>query len=153
MRPLFAALAVCALLAACSRGEPQSGLPTSNIVIATHGSPAKFTVEIAADDASRDKGLMYRTTLPPDAGMLFEYPKPVLAVFWMKNTPLSLDMIFIKQDGTISTIATDTIPYSEDKIPASEPVRAILEIGGGRAAALGIQPGDKVQGAIFGNAP
>jgi len=153
MRPLFAALAVCALLTACSRGEPQSGLSTAKIVIDTHGGPAKFNVEIAADEASREKGLMYRTTLPSDAGMLFEYPAPALVVFWMKNTPLSLDMIFIKQDGTISTIAPDTIPYSEDKIPSSEPVRAILEIDGGRAAALGIQPGDKVHGAIFGNVP
>lgn len=153
MRPLFAAFAVCALLAACSRGEPQSGLPTTNIVISTHQGSAKFSVEIAADEASREKGLMYRQTLPPDAGMLFEYPTPAPVVFWMKNTPLSLDMVFIKQDGTISTIASNTIPYSEDRIPSSEPVRAILEIDGGRAAALGIQPGDKVHGAIFGNAP
>jgi uncharacterized membrane protein (UPF0127 family) len=153
MRPLFAAFAICALLAACSRGEPQSGLPTAKLVIDTHQGSATFQVEVAADDSSREKGLMYRTTLAPDAGMLFEYPKPAPVVFWMKNTPLSLDMIFIKQDGTISTIASDTVPYSEDRIPSSEPVRAILEIDGGRAAALDIQPGDKVHAAIFGNGP
>jgi len=153
MRPLFAVLAVCALLAACSRGESQAGLPTAKVVIDTHQGSATFNVEIAADDASRERGLMYRTSLAPDAGMLFEYPKPAPAVFWMKNTPLSLDIVFIKQDGTISTIAADTIPYSEDKIPSSEPVRAILEINGGRAAALDIQPGDRVHAAIFGNGP
>jgi len=153
MRPLLAAFAVCALLAACSHGESQAGLPTAKIVIDTHQGPATFKVELAADDASRERGLMYRTTLAPDAGMLFEFSKPAQVVFWMKNTPLSLDMIFIKQDGTISTIASDTIPYSEDNVPASEPVRAVLEIDGGRAAALDIQPGDRVHGAIFGNAP
>ena len=150
MRSLFAVLAVCVLLAACARSEPQTGLPMSKVVIATRNGPVAFNVEVASDSASQDKGLMYRTTLAADAGMLFDFHRPSFVVFWMKNTPLSLDMLFIR-DGTVSTIASDTVPYSEDKIPASEPVRAVLEINGGRAMALGIQPGDKVQTAIFGN--
>ena len=151
MRSLFAVLAVCVLLAACARSQPQTGLPTAKVVIATRNGPVAFDVEVASDSASQDKGLMYRTTLAADAGMLFDFHQPSLVVFWMKNTPLSLDMLFIRADGTVSTIASDTVPYSEDKIPASEPVRAVLEINGGRATALGIQPGDKVQAAIFGN--
>jgi uncharacterized membrane protein (UPF0127 family) len=71
----------------------------------------------------------------------------------MENTPISLDIVFIKSDGTVSTIAADAVPYSEDKILSSEPVRAVLEINGGRAMALEIQPGDKVHAAIFGNGP
>jgi len=152
MRPLFVALAACALLAACSRGEPQTSLPTAKVVIDTQKGPVVFNVEVAADGASQEKGLMYRTTLATDAGMLFDFHQPNLVVFWMKNTPLSLDMLFIRADATVSTIAANTVPYSEDKIPASEPVRAVLEINGGRAVALGIQPGDKVHAAIFGNA-
>jgi uncharacterized membrane protein (UPF0127 family) len=153
MRSLFAVLAVCALLVACSRSEPQTGLPTTKIVIDTRHGPVAFDVEVAADEASREKGLMFRTTLAADAGMLFDYHQPAPVVFWMENTPLSLDMLFIKSDGTVSTIASDTVPYSEDKIPSSEPVRAVLEINGGHAMALDIQPGDKVHAAIFGNGP
>jgi hypothetical protein len=153
MRALFAVLAACLLLAACSQGEPQSGLPTTKVVIDTHDGPVAFNVEVAADSASKEKGLMYRTTLAADAGMLFDFHQPSFVVFWMENTPLSLDMLFIRADGTVSAIAADTVPYSEDKIPASEPVRAVLEINGGRAMALGIQPGDKVHAAIFGNGP
>jgi uncharacterized membrane protein (UPF0127 family) len=153
MRLLFATLAACALVAACSPSEPQAQppLPVIKVVIDTQKGQVTFNVEVAADGASQEKGLMYRTTLAPDAGMLFDFHRPNLVVFWMKNTPLSLDMVFIRADGTVSTIAADTVPYSEEKIPASEPVRAVLEINGGRAMALGIQPGDKVHAEIFGN--
>jgi hypothetical protein len=153
MRSIFAALAACALLAACSPGEPQAQapLPATKVVIDTQKGPVVFNVELAADGVSQERGLMYRTRLASDAGMLFDFHRPNLVVFWMKNTPLSLDMLFIRADGTVSTIAADTVPYSEEKIPASEPVRAVLEINGGRAMALGIQPGDKVRAAIFGN--
>ncbi|MGA7675451.1 MAG: DUF192 domain-containing protein [Rhizomicrobium sp.] len=153
MRSLLAVLAACLLLVACTRSEPQTGLPTSKLVIDTQHGPVAFTVEVASDGASQEKGLMFRTTLAADAGMLFDFHQPAPVVFWMKNTPLSLDMLFIKADGTVSTIASDTVPYSEDRVPSSEPVRAVLEINGGRAMALGIQPGDKVRATIFGNGP
>jgi uncharacterized membrane protein (UPF0127 family) len=153
MRSLFAVLAVYVLLAACSRGEPQTGLPTTKVVIDTRHGPVAFNVEVAVDGASQEKGLMYRTTLAADAGMLFDFHQPRPLVFWMENTPISLDIVFIKSDGTVSTIAADAVPYSEDKILSSEPVRAVLEINGGRAMALEIQPGDKVHAAIFGNGP
>jgi hypothetical protein len=154
MRSLFSIVAACALLAACSPREPQPQalLPTTKVVIDTRKGPVAFNVETAANADSQEKGLMYRTELASDAGMLFDFHQPNLVVFWMKNTPRSLDMLFIRADGTVSTIAADTVPYSEEKLPSSEPVRAVLEINGGRAAALGIQPGDKVHAAIFGNA-
>jgi uncharacterized membrane protein (UPF0127 family) len=153
MRIFLAALCACAMLAACSPGQSQSGLPTARVTIDTQKGPATFDVEVAGDPASQEKGLMFRTELAPDAGMLFDFHQPSMQVFWMKNTPLSLDLLFIRQDGTVSTIAANAVPYSEDRIPSSEPVRAVLEINGGRAYELGIQPGDKVHAAIFGNGP
>ena len=149
MRALFAALFVLVFLTGCSPGD--EGHPATSVVIDTPNGPVKFTVEIAADKPSREKGLMFRTKLAPDAGMLFDFREEGLQVFWMKNTPLPLDMLFIRADGTISSIAEDTVPYSEEPIPSSEPVRAVLEINGGRARALGIEPGEKVHAEIFQN--
>ena len=153
MRFTLAALFACVLVAACAPSQPQSVLPTTRLVIDADKGPVAFTVEVASDEASQKQGLMFRTALAPDAGMLFDFHKAGPLAFWMKNTPLSLDILFIRDDGTISTIASDTIPYSEDLIPSSEPVRAVLEIGGGRSAALGIRPGARVHTAIFGNGP
>ena len=95
---------------------------------------------------------MYRTQLPADAGMLFDFHDDHFRAFWMKNTPLPLDMLFIRADGTISSILPNAKPLSEEPITSREPVRAVLEINGGRAAALDIQPGEKVHNAAFGNA-
>jgi uncharacterized protein len=150
MRAFFAAAFVLVLLAGCS---PGAHLPVTRITVETHSGPAAFRVEVADDDAARTKGLMFRTALAPDAGMLFDFHGEAYRNFWMKNTPLSLDIVFIRADGTISTIAANTVPYSEASIPSSEPVQAVLEINGGRAAALGIKPGAKVHAAIFGNGP
>jgi uncharacterized protein len=138
------------LLTGCSPGGER--LPTTRVVIDAGSGPAAFTVEIAADEASQQRGLMFRTELAPDAGMLFDFHKPSPRSFWMKNTLISLDMIFIRADGTIANVATNTIPYSEDPILSSEPVLAVLEIKGGRAAELGIEPGQTVHAKIFGNA-
>jgi uncharacterized protein len=140
------------LLGACSQGgQPQTGLPAAQISIDAADGPRVLTVEIAADESTREKGLMWRTQLAPDAGMLFDYHRAQPVAFWMKNTPLPLDMIFIRADGTISTIVTNTTPFSEDNIPSLEPVRAVLEINGGRAGELGLHSGDTVHAAIFGN--
>jgi uncharacterized protein len=150
MRWLTAFAISFVLLTGCSPGGER--LPTTRVVIDAGNGPAAFTVEVAADEASRHKGLMFRTELAPDAGMLFDFRKPAPQSFWMKNTPISLDMIFIRADGTIATIATNTIPYSEEPIWSTEPVRAVLEIKGGRAEELGIRPGQTVHAEIFGNA-
>jgi uncharacterized protein len=127
-------------------------LSTAIVVIDSAHGPVKFQTEVAADPASQEKGLMFRKSLAPDAGMLFDFHTPDFQTFWMKNTVIPLDMIFIRADGTISSIAPNAIPQSETPIPSYEPVRAVLEINGGRAAQLGIEPGEHVHNAIFGDA-
>ena len=96
---------------------------------------------------------MYRDSLPEMSGMLFVYERPQRAVFWMKNTLIPLDMIFISEDGSIEMIARNTVPGSLRTISPGVPVRAVLEINGGQAAELGIQPGDAVQHPLFDNVP
>lgn len=138
----------CALLA-----ERQANvLPVATIRIDTANGPKAITVEIAADAASQERGLMFRRALPPDAGMLFDFHQEARVSFWMKNTPLPLDMVFIKADGTVSSVEPNAVPFSTESIPSAEPVRAVLEINGGRAHDLGIKPGDHVRAAIFHDA-
>src|SRR5579871_5096665 len=155
LKSAFAATAVVCLLSYSAQAAPTTPngkLPMTSVMIdASHG-PAKFQVEVAADPDSQEKGLMFRKSMPPDAGMLFDFHTPAFQTFWMKNTIMPLDMIFIRADGTISSIAPDATPYSETPIPSYEAVRAVLEINGGRAAQLGILPGQHVHNAIFGNA-
>jgi hypothetical protein len=127
-------------------------LPVATITIDTAKGPHTFKVEIAGDDASREKGLMFRKTMAADAGMIFDFHQEVMPTFWMKNTVLPLDIIFIRSDGAISSVAANAVPMSLAPIPSSEPVRAVLELNAGRAKALGLGPGSKVHSAIFGNA-
>jgi uncharacterized membrane protein (UPF0127 family) len=139
-------VAACLLAIGATAGLAAGAhLPRMSIVIETARAPVRFTVEIAADEPSRMRGLMFRTHLAPDAGMLFEFPDDHFRSFWMKNTVLPLDMLFIRADGTISSIAAHTTPYSEQEILSKEPVREVLEINAGRAAALGIVPGDRME--------
>jgi uncharacterized membrane protein (UPF0127 family) len=132
--------------------EDPKPLPVTNIVIDTDHGPHTFRVEVAADPASQERGLMYRKQMPPDAGMIFDFHQPRMEYFWMKNTVLPLDMVFIRANGTISSIAPNAVPFSTTTIPSIEPVRAVLELNGGRAAQLGIEPDQVVHNAIFGNA-
>ena len=131
---------------------PPHPLPHSTVIIDTSNGPVKFNVEMANDSRSQEYGLMFRKSLAANAGMLFDFHTTVMTTFWMKNTLIPLDMIFIKQDGTISSIAPDAVPMSLTSIPSQEPIRAVLEIYGGEAAKYGIYPGAKVHNAIFGDA-
>jgi uncharacterized membrane protein (UPF0127 family) len=144
-------LASCDLLDDHAPAAPAAvvTLRTTTIRIDTAGGPKAFSVEIAADALSQEHGLMYRTQLAPDAGMLFDFHQEARVSFWMKNTPLPLDMVFIKADGTVSSVEPNAIPYSTAPIPSAEPVRAVLEINGGRARDLGIKAGDRVRAKIF----
>jgi len=131
-------------------GGPVS-LPTVQISISTSTGPKDFLVEVASDSESQRRGLMFRRELAPNAGMLFDFHKATSLSFWMKNTILPLDMLFIRPDGTIATIAPNTIPLSTTPISSPEPVRAVLEINAGRVRELGIHTGDRVRATIFDN--
>ena len=130
-------------------GVSADRLARETITIDTKNGPAQFRVEIAADPASQERGLMFRKSMALNAGMLFDFHTPQMTNFWMTNTILPLDMLFVRQDGTISTITADAKPYSLDIISSLEPVRAVIELRAGRAYYLGIEPGDRVHAAIF----
>ena len=130
---------------------PQAQLPRTPLTVDTRQGPVHFTVELAATPESQARGLMFRTSLRADAGMLFDFHRPEMVDFWMKNTILPLDIIFIRTNGTISTIHARAKPYSQALISSAEPIRAVLEINGGRSQALGIEPGDLVRHKIFGD--
>jgi uncharacterized protein len=108
-----------------------------------------FAVEIASNDEERARGLMFRKELPEGRGMLFDFYRDRPVKFWMHNTYIPLDMIFIRGDGSILSIAENTKPLSDDLIPSGGPVRAVLEVIGGTAHKLGIAPGDQVASPIF----
>ena len=108
-----------------------------------------FAVEFVDNDADRAKGLMYRKELPEGRGMLFDFHRDQEVSFWMQNTYIPLDIIFIRGDGRIQRIAENTEPLSERLIPSGGPVRGVLEVIGGTARKLGIAPGDRVAHPIF----
>ena len=108
-----------------------------------------FQVEMAVTPEEKEHGLMFRRELPEGQGMLFDFQFDQNVAFWMKNTYIPLDMLFIRADGRILRIAENTEPLSERNIPSGGPVRAVLEVIGGTAKKLGIAAGDRVGGSIF----
>jgi uncharacterized membrane protein (UPF0127 family) len=150
MNRSFVVAALLIVFVGCSGiAPPAKPLPVTTVTIDSDHGPVKFRVEVAGDSQSQEYGLMNRKAMASDAGMLFDFHQSQCEIFWMKDTILSLDIIFIRADGSISSIAANAVPYSTTQIPSTEPVRAVLELNGGRAAALGIVPGQKVHGAIF----
>jgi uncharacterized membrane protein (UPF0127 family) len=109
-----------------------------------------FTVELAANDPERERGLMFRKELPEGQGMLFDFQHDQPVAFWMHNTYISLDMIFIRSDGRILRIAENTKPESDNIISSGAPARGVLEVIAGTARKLGIAPGDRVAHPWFG---
>lgn len=119
------------------------------LAIATREGRRAFQVEVMRDDASRARGLMFRRSMPPDRGMLFDFEQVAPVAMWMKNTYLPLDMLFIRADGTVARVAADTEPLSTKVVPSGEPVLAVLELNAGTAARLGIRAGDRVEHGLF----
>lgn len=128
-------------------GKPQTGLTRRTITIERQGhkEPLQFDVEIPQTHEQMATGLMFRTDVPEGTGMLFPVNPPKGAMFWMKNTLVSLDMLFIRQDGTIANIAHRTTPRSYALNSSDGPVAYVLEIKGGEAERLGIKSGDKLK--------
>jgi len=158
MRGLGAALAASVLLVsgAC-QGAAETG-PAAvqaarkiDVTVESANGSHVFHVEVARTAAEQERGLMFRTNIPEDGGMIFTpYPAegvPREASFWMKNTPTALDILFIRADGSIARIGENAVPFSEDNVKSGEPVAAVLEINAGVSEKLGIKAGDKVHWA------
>ena len=124
--------------------HPVSGLEVIPLTVTSLGETHEFRVEVARTAQEQARGLMFRTEMGPDEGMLFPYDQPRVLSFWMKNTVLSLDLIFIGPDRRVINVAANAVPYSEQSIVSEAPAIATLELNAGRAAELGIVPGARV---------
>jgi uncharacterized membrane protein (UPF0127 family) len=151
-RPLLLLLALLFAAAANVALAQLAQYATAPLTIITAGGPHKFAVELATTPAQMEQGLMFRQSLAPDAGMLFDYQAASMAMMWMKNTLIPLDMLFVDAEGRIVNIHERAVPGSLATIVAIAPVRAVIELNGGTAARLGIRPGDRVVFPIFGQA-
>jgi uncharacterized membrane protein (UPF0127 family) len=149
--PVSLAVAALLFLAPAARAQLQH-FDASTLDIDTSGGTRHFTIELAISPAQQEQGLMYRRSLAPEAGMLFVFPDVRTATFWMKNTLIPLDMLFIAADGHVADIHELAVPLSEVNINSKVPVKAVLELNGGTVSRLGIKNGDLVHQATFGTA-
>ena len=165
--PGLAATTVCVLFVAVGHAQatPDSRSPsvctevsrdlkahppaTQKLEIETRRGARRFDVEIASDDALRELGLMCRKTMADSHGMLFEFPQAEQQTFWMKNTYLPLDIIYIGRDGRIVSISANAKPFDETPLPSSGPANGVLEIKGGLSAKFGIRAGDRVKHPFY----
>ena len=137
------------LAALCAAAGAQAGPKVEPLDIVTATGLHHYQVEIADDDASRERGLMYRRQMPANHGMLFEFPTRAPVTFWMKNTYLPLDMVFIDADGTVRGVYEHAKPMSERLIPSGDAVTAVLELNADQASAIHLEAGDKVRFPFF----
>ena len=146
-RQPFLALALVALLAAAGLASPGAADEDAlePLTIETGAGVHTVMVEVAVTAEERGVGLMHRSALAPDRGMLFDFGETRQVTMWMKNTLIPLDMFFAESDGLIVTIAERTTPLSEKRIPSGQPVRFVLEMAGGSAERLGVAPGDRLR--------
>jgi uncharacterized membrane protein (UPF0127 family) len=152
MKQVTFILLTCFLwLAGASAALPENAQISKLETVALESADAvtEFTAEVADTEELRTRGLMFRHFLPEDKAMLFDYEQPRPVAMWMKNTNISLDMLFIREDGTIAAIAQDTVPRSLDTISVQEPVRGVLELAAGTVKKLGLRVNDKVYHRIF----
>lgn len=130
-------IAVLSPVSACSE--------ENKAVLHTSTGEYTFNIDIAETQAERSKGLMFVQELADDAGMLFDFQEERPVAFWMRNTFIPLDMIFIEADGTVKNVHVNAIPHDPTSIPSDGPVRFVLEIPGGRSREIGLEAGDKLE--------
>jgi uncharacterized membrane protein (UPF0127 family) len=147
--------ALILVVSACAQGEKPpldgAGKPMEALTVVTASGPHAFWVEIADDEPERQRGLMFRPPLEADRGMLFEFEAAEEQGFWMRNTPSSLDIVYIGADGRIVSIARHTTPFSDAVLPSNGPAKGVLEVRAGRMDEIGAKPGDTVRHPFFGN--
>ena len=166
LRILYVLCAVGLIAPACTQTEQKESppraapnpaeaqaLPESPLVISSGAQAHRLTVELADDDAERSTGLMHRGQMNDDHGMLFDFQTPRRVAFWMRNTFIPLDMIFIKSDGEIVSIFENVPPLNDNTVGPERPVRAVLELNAGISKKLGLKVGDVVRHAAFNNGP
>jgi hypothetical protein len=151
-RTLAVALAAAAAVACAAKDAKEpSALPASAVVLETRdGARHRVTVELARTDLERARGLMERSSLGPEAGMLFLFAESDEHTFWMKNTLIPLDMIFIGEDGRVVGVVDSAAPGTTSVRSVGAPSRYVLEVNGGWARAKGVRAGDRVR---FENVP
>lgn len=155
MKQWFAYLVfVAALLggsfAVSAQQEPMRvPLDAQALKIQTASGEKSFGLEIADTDQKRSAGLMYRKDFPADRAMIFVFGEERPVMMWMANTPLPLDMLFVRNDGSIARVAENTVPFSKDIVASGEPVAFVIEVNAGIAAKLGIKAGDTVKHRII----
>jgi uncharacterized protein len=142
-------LGIAATIFVAHHAVAQEPPKIEQITIVTALASTMMQAEIADTDELRERGLMFRHIMPPDHAMLFDFGKPRPAAMWMKNTYMSLDMVFVREDGTIAAIAENTVPKSLDTISVQEPVEGVIELAAGTVKKLGIHQNDKVFHRIF----
>lgn len=155
IRPALRAAAVAAGIALACVVQPwaaaaQAVCDPGVVEVETRSGVAAFAVEIADEPAERAQGLMFRTDLAADAGMLFVFERVEPVTFWMKNTPLPLDMVFVGPDGRVCGLIEGATPFSLDPRPSGCPARAVLEVNGGVAARIGLEIGARMRHPAFG---
>ncbi|WP_231379016.1 MULTISPECIES: DUF192 domain-containing protein [Brevundimonas] len=151
---LTAALALALSGAACAQSTPmdEAGNPLEALTVVTDSGEHAFWVEIADTEEERARGLMFREPLADDRGMLFQFPDMAERGFWMENTPSSLDIVYIDDQGRIVSIARHTTPYSRQNLPSYGAAKGVLEVRAGRTEEIGAEPGDVVRHPFFNNA-
>jgi len=146
MMKAAATAALISLAASAAHGACANDVAT---VVGDFGQ-ANFRIDVADDPQERAQGLMFVEEMPTLGGMLFIYEKPQRASFWMRNTLIPLDMLFLDQTGVITRLHENAIPGDETPIPGGDNIAAVLEINGGMSARLGIAEGDAIQHPSFG---
>jgi uncharacterized membrane protein (UPF0127 family) len=140
---------IIALLLAAVPALALETFGTSELTVQTAAGPQKFSIELALSDAQMEQGLMFRRSMAPDAGMLFDFKHPTNVTMWMKNTVIPLDMLFLDASGKIIDTHERAVPYSTDIIASAVPSRYVIELNGGTVARLGIKLGDQVTSPYF----
>jgi len=142
-------LALAAMFAAGQAPFAAAACDPATVELRGDWGKARFHVEIADDAGERAQGLMFREKLGSSAGMLFVYPRPQRVAFWMQNTLIPLDMIFVNEHGVVTRVHDNAIPHDTTSIPGGDDVMVVLEINGGLAKALGIVPGSQLRNPVF----
>ena len=133
------------MLALCAVGSAHAACTPGSLDLRWLGGQAHFTVEVAADQPAREKGLMFRDHMASSAGMIFVYQAPTHARFWMKNTLIPLDMIFADETGRVTVVHSDAVPQDLTPIDGGEGVMYVIEINGGLAKRIGIAAGAEMR--------